>query len=89
VPGDGIEIYDRLAVERLDDILCREVISLSLRSLSHLHREVLICLYYFGMTQGEVADLLGIAQGTVKSRAHHAIARAGAALRENNFDQPL
>jgi RNA polymerase sigma-70 factor (ECF subfamily) len=80
VPSDGIELADGPALDRLDDVMYREMIGLGLRELSQRHREVLIYLYYVGMTQVEVAELLGIAQGTVKSRAHHAVAQARVAL---------
>lgn len=37
------------------------------------HRDVLVHIYYRGHTASEAAGLLGIPEGTVKSRAHHAL----------------
>lgn len=45
--------------------------------LAHLgddHREVLILRFAEGMTVPEIAELVGIPLGTVKSRLHHALA---------------
>jgi RNA polymerase sigma-70 factor, ECF subfamily len=46
--------------------------------LSEAHREVLLMKIVDGMEQAEIALALGIPEGTVKSRLHHALA----ALRE-------
>lgn len=45
----------------------------ALRELSAEHREVLLLAYYGGYTQSEIADLTGLALGTVKSRTLHAM----------------
>ncbi|HEX3705384.1 MAG TPA: sigma-70 family RNA polymerase sigma factor [Mycobacteriales bacterium] len=47
----------------------------ALRELSAEHREVLLLAYYGGYTQSEIADLTGLALGTVKSRTLHAMRR--------------
>lgn len=47
----------------------------ALRQLSAEHREVLLLAYYGGYTQREIADLTGLALGTVKSRTLHAMRR--------------
>ena len=47
----------------------------ALRELSAEHREVLLLAYYGGYTQTEIADLTGLALGTVKSRTLHAMRR--------------
>jgi RNA polymerase sigma-70 factor (ECF subfamily) len=41
-------------------------------ALSPLHREVLLLVAYRGLSVRETAEVLGIAEGTVKSRLHHA-----------------
>jgi len=75
VSEDSVDVVDEVAQELLEDVLRRGVIGDILRPLSKQHREVLIQLYYVGRTQLEVAEALGISQGTVKSRAHYALAQ--------------
>ena len=49
----------------------------ALKSLSSDHRAVLMELYYHGRTLKEAAVVLGIPEGTVKSRAHYAVRALG------------
>lgn len=46
------------------------------------HREVLLLKYFEGMQEGEIADSVGVARGTVKSRLHHALRKLRDILRE-------
>jgi len=46
----------------------------ALRRLSEPHREVLVLRFFEDMKIHEIAALLGISRGTVKSRLHYAIA---------------
>ncbi|GAB6898948.1 sigma-70 family RNA polymerase sigma factor [Kineosporia succinea] len=46
-----------------------------LRGLSRNHQEVLVHLYCLDHSQTQTARALGLAEGTVKSRAHYAIGR--------------
>lgn len=62
-----------IAVDRTENVLRRRALVEVLQRLSPQHRDVLMYLYYYGLTQAEVAMVLGIAQGTVKSRAHYAL----------------
>ena len=39
------------------------------------HRAVVVCRYYLGMSEAEIAAALGTAPGTVKSRLHRAMRR--------------
>jgi RNA polymerase sigma-70 factor (ECF subfamily) len=41
--------------------------------LSDAFREVLILRYYHHLAEAEIAEVLGIPRGTVKSRLHHAV----------------
>jgi RNA polymerase sigma-70 factor (ECF subfamily) len=68
--GDDADVF---AMDRLEDVVRRQLITDLLKPLSDQHREVLIQLYYFDRTQAEVAEVLGVAEGTVKSRAHYAL----------------
>jgi RNA polymerase sigma-70 factor (ECF subfamily) len=45
-------------------------------------REVLILRYYHDLTEEQAAEVLGCPRGTIKSRAHNALARLSEALRE-------
>jgi RNA polymerase sigma-70 factor (ECF subfamily) len=58
-----------LAQNVVDNLAVYEALAL----LSADHRTVLVQLYYFGRTVPEAARALGIPEGTVKSRCHHAL----------------
>ncbi len=45
----------------------------ALHGLSVEHREVLVLRYYVGLLEREMADMLGVRLGTVKSRLHRAL----------------
>ena len=53
-------------------------------SLPPKQRTVIVLRYYEQLTEAEVADLMGISIGTVKSQAHRALA----SLRERVTDHP-
>jgi RNA polymerase sigma-70 factor (ECF subfamily) len=57
----------------VDRLLSSMVLREAFTSLSHKHREVLYETYYNGRSTREVALVLGIAPGTVKSRLFHAV----------------
>ncbi|MBU1049332.1 sigma-70 family RNA polymerase sigma factor [Candidatus Bipolaricaulota bacterium] len=44
----------------------------ALETLSPMHREVMHLVFYENLSMREIADMLGIPEGTVKSRMHHA-----------------
>ncbi len=46
----------------------------ALATLSADHREALELHYAFGLTYAEVAEVVGVPEGTAKSRCHHALA---------------
>lgn len=50
----------------------RELLWEALSRLDELHRTVLILRYYQGLSEAEMADVLEIRPGTVKSRLHNA-----------------
>jgi len=49
--------------------------------LPEAQREVVVLRYYHDLSEEDVANILGIPVGTVKSRMHQAIARLGALVR--------
>jgi RNA polymerase sigma-70 factor (ECF subfamily) len=52
---------------------CRERIRASVERLPDFLRQVLVLAYYQGLKYREIADILGIPVGTVKSRLHAAL----------------
>jgi RNA polymerase sigma-70 factor, ECF subfamily len=52
----------------------REELEIVLRSLPEIQREVLLLRFVDDMTLAEIGAALGIPEGTVKSRMHHAVA---------------
>jgi RNA polymerase sigma-70 factor (ECF subfamily) len=53
-------------------ILQHERVLTALNALSDDHREVVYLTFYEGLSYGEIAGVLGIPSGTVKSRMFHA-----------------
>lgn len=59
----------------LDEALLRIDVTRKLLRLSERDRELLIAKYYIGMTQEEIAELMGIPRGTVSAAVSRAAAR--------------
>ena len=57
----------------IDRMLAAQTIRQALLRLTPEHRTVIIEIYYRGRSASEVAELLGIPEGTVKSRTYHAL----------------
>jgi RNA polymerase sigma factor (sigma-70 family) len=58
----------------------REVIGAALAALSPDHQIVVALRFYRDLPLGDIADRLGIAEGTVRSRLHYALKRLHAAI---------
>jgi RNA polymerase sigma factor (sigma-70 family) len=54
--------------------------------LRHEDREVIACRYFLELSEAETADVLGVAQGTVKSRLSRALVRLRTAMVEAGMD---
>jgi RNA polymerase sigma-70 factor (ECF subfamily) len=59
--------------DEMESALAAHVVARALPALSELHRSVVVGLYLGGLSTAEMADQLGVPEGTVKSRAHYAI----------------
>jgi RNA polymerase sigma-70 factor, ECF subfamily len=68
--------------DRTDQLLLSWVVADALTRLSPEHRAVLLECYYRGRPVSEAAKLLGIPEGTVKSRTHYALRALRLALEE-------
>jgi RNA polymerase sigma-70 factor (ECF subfamily) len=60
----------------------REALLESLFQLPEADRLVITCRYFLDLSEAEIADVLGVARGTVKSRLSRAVARLGPILRD-------
>lgn len=54
------------------DVALRESVRVALRKLEPDLRATVVLRYYADLPVGEIAELLGVAEGTVKSRLHRA-----------------
>jgi RNA polymerase sigma-70 factor, ECF subfamily len=66
--------YDDV-IEAVETSLDRERVRRCLNSLTELQRESVTLAYYGGYTYGQVASLLGVPSGTVKTRMRDALIR--------------
>jgi RNA polymerase sigma-70 factor, ECF subfamily len=66
--------YDEVA-EAVESSLDRERVRRCLSALTELQRESVTLAYYRGYTYGQVASLLGVPTGTVKTRMRDALIR--------------
>jgi len=68
--------------ECLDKQVRGTAIRFCLKRLSPAHREVIDLVYYHGKSVGEVAEIVGIPAGTVKTRMHYARSRMATLLEQ-------
>jgi RNA polymerase sigma-70 factor, ECF subfamily len=66
--------------DELGSIHDRDQLDRGFRRLSLDHRAVVVLHHYLDLTVDEVADVLGVPAGTVRSRLHHAMRGLRAAL---------
>lgn len=83
MPSDGSGALQPARNPALDRMLVGDAMA----ELPKEHRAVLRRSYYQGLTTGEIADDLGIAEGTVKLRLHHALRTLRQALLEMGVAQ--
>ena len=87
VPADDVDVGHVAApVDSIDQLLTAHTVRQALPRLSQDHRRIVLELYYNGRTTREIAELIGIPEGTVRSRAFYALRvlreAIGPALRE-------
>ena len=79
--SDDADVADLpIETDPMEGVLNSQTIQRALPRISAEHRQVVIELYYRGRTVAEAARRLGIPEGTVKSRAHHALRALKAAI---------
>jgi RNA polymerase sigma-70 factor (ECF subfamily) len=66
--------YDEV-VEQVETSLEREHVRRGLDALTELQREAVVLAYYGGYTHREIAELLGVPSGTVKTRLRDGLIR--------------
>ncbi|HEX6474808.1 MAG TPA: sigma-70 family RNA polymerase sigma factor [Candidatus Limnocylindria bacterium] len=69
-----------MASDELATVADRDQLERGFRRLSIEHRAVVVLHHYLDLSLSDVADALGIPEGTVRSRLHHAMRGLRAAL---------
>ncbi len=75
------------AVEPFDEALLAWQVEEALRRIGEQHRRVLIETYYRGRPYAEVAEELGVPEGTVKSRVYYGLRALRVVLEEMGYDE--
>ncbi|MFE2884633.1 SigE family RNA polymerase sigma factor [Streptomyces sp. NPDC059272] len=70
------------AADWADTVVQRHDIMTALRQLPKRQRAVIVLRYFEDLPDAEIAEILGIAQGTVRSQTHKALASLRAAFAE-------
>ncbi|MCX4816296.1 SigE family RNA polymerase sigma factor [Streptomyces sp. NBC_01239] len=70
------------AVDWADTVVQRHDIMAALRQLPRRQRAVVVLRYFEDLPDPEIAEILGVAQGTVRSQTHKALASLRAAFAE-------
>ncbi|PQZ91700.1 RNA polymerase subunit sigma-70 [Arthrobacter sp. MYb227] len=70
-----------------DAVLDKVLLEEALKSLSPDHREVVWQLHYLGATVAQTSIMLGVPEGTVKSRAYYAIRSLRQTLEEMGIER--
>jgi RNA polymerase sigma-70 factor (ECF subfamily) len=58
----------------------------AVRTLKQADQEVIYLRYFLELSEAELAQALGVAQGTVKSRLHRALSRLRAIIERDYLD---
>lgn len=71
-----------MGADEVNAALDRILVAEAMAHLPESHRAVLSRSFYLGWTTGRIAEDLGIAEGTVKSRLHYSLKRLRLILAE-------
>lgn len=74
-----------LVDDGVEAALSAQVVAEALRALTSEHRQALIETYYRGRSVAEAAEVMGVPEGTVKSRTYYALRNLRSALEERGF----
>ncbi|MGV1049093.1 MAG: sigma-70 family RNA polymerase sigma factor [Solirubrobacterales bacterium] len=74
------------SVEPLDEALLSWQVEEAMRRIGDDHRRVLVETYYRGRPYAEVADELGVPEGTVKSRVYYGLRALRVVLEEMGYE---
>jgi RNA polymerase sigma-70 factor, ECF subfamily len=74
------------SVEPFDEALLSWQIEEAMRRIGEQHRRVLVETYYRGRPYAEVADELGVPEGTVKSRVYYGLRALRVVLEEMGYE---
>ncbi len=84
----GAEFAPAPVDDGIDRALAAQVVVEAMRTLTPEHRAALIETYYRGRSVAEAANILGVPEGTVKSRTYYALRNLRSALEERGFGSP-
>jgi RNA polymerase sigma-70 factor (ECF subfamily) len=73
-------------VEPFDEALLSWQIEEAMRRIGEQHRQVLVETYYRGRPYAEVAEQLGVPEGTVKSRVYYGLRALRVVLEEMGYE---
>lgn len=85
VTPDPLEDTVIAVADEVDRLLTTHMVADALGELTQQQREILRHTYFNGSSVAEVSQLLGIPQGTVKSRTHNALRALKRALTARGF----
>jgi RNA polymerase sigma-70 factor (ECF subfamily) len=74
------------SVEPLDEALLAWQVEEAMRQIGEQHRHVLVETYYRGRPYAEVAEELGVPEGTVKSRVYYGLRALRVVLEEMGYE---
>jgi RNA polymerase sigma-70 factor (ECF subfamily) len=74
------------STEPFDDALLSWQIEEAMRRIGEQHRQVLVETYYRGRPYAEVAEELGVPEGTVKSRVYYGLRALKVVLEEMGYE---
>lgn len=84
----GVDVDEGSVGDRSGEVLDRWLVADALGALSRPHRAVIAAAYYEGRSVAEIAQELGVPEGTVKSRLHYALRSLRLALQEKGVSGP-